>query len=53
MDWPWAPTSYVAVNSFVGAPVEEEALGPDKAGPPVYRVVGGGNRELMEREKAI
>jgi len=28
MDGPWAPTSYVAVNSLVGAPVEGEVLGP-------------------------
>lgn len=30
---PRAPTAYVAENSLVGAPVEGEALGPDKVGP--------------------
>jgi len=27
------------MNSLVGAPVEGEALGPAKAGPPVNRIV--------------
>jgi len=30
------------VNSPAGAPVEGEALGPVKAGPLVYWIVGGG-----------
>jgi len=29
------------MNSLVGTPVEREALGPAKAGPPVNRIVGG------------
>jgi len=29
------------MNSLVRAPVEGEALGPAKAGPPVNRIVGG------------
>jgi len=51
MDWPMAPTAYVAENSLVGAPVEGEALGPAKVGPPVQVnvrgvvVMGGGWRE--------
>jgi len=28
------------MNSLVGAPVEGEALGLSKAGPPVYVIVG-------------
>jgi len=33
------------MNSLVGAPLEEEALGPVKAEPPVNVIVGG--RALM------
>jgi len=29
------------VNSFVGAPVEGEALGPAKGGLPVKEILGG------------
>jgi len=42
MDWPWAPTTWVAMNSLVRAPVEGEALGPAKTEPPVNRIFGGG-----------
>jgi len=45
MDWPRAPTAYVAENSLVGAPVEGEALGPAKVGPLVQGNMGVGNKE--------
>jgi len=44
MDWPRAPTAYVAENSLVGTPVEGEALGPAKFGPPSAVEYGGGSK---------
>jgi len=44
MNWPRAPTAYVAENSLVGATVEGEALGPAKVGLPVQGNMGEGNK---------
>jgi len=41
MNLPWVPTAYVAVESFVGAPVERETLPTAKAGLPVQGNVVG------------
>jgi len=46
MDWPRAPTAYVAENSPVGAPAEGEALGPVEVGPPVQGNVWGCSKEV-------
>jgi len=52
MDWPWAPTAQVAMKSLVRVPVEGEALGPAKIGPPVQGSKGGGARTpLWGREE--
>jgi len=42
MDLSRSPTAYVAENNLVGAPVEGEALGPAKVGPPSSGNVRGG-----------
>jgi len=49
MDWPRAPTAYVAENSLVGAPVEKKALGLAKVGTPVQGNMGEGNKRDIYR----
>lgn len=44
MDSPRAPTPYVAENSLLGAPVEEEALDPTKVGSPMQWNTGRGSK---------
>jgi len=47
---PKAPTSYVAENRLVWAPVERKALGLAKVGPPVQGNMGEGNKRDVWRE---